>query len=184
MARASRWAGLAVRVKLPPQPVLQADVGLRAQSSDPEARTREEGWDPTPWWIAALTQVQPGTSLRRKSCLGRGPDLDQRDPDPLGRLRPGESRAPSTPVTGGASWRDQDAGRWRDLDPGPGPQGGKEECGWRDLNSQGRSHTPLKRACLPIPPHPRGSRPEAAGVAVQTAGSQPQLLTSRTIPIA
>ena len=31
---------------------------------------------------------------------------------------------------------------------------GKKKCGWRDLNSQGRSHTPLKRACLPIPPHP------------------------------
>ena len=30
------------------------------------------------------------------------------------------------------------------------------KCRWRDLNSQGRSHTPLKRACLPIPPHPRG----------------------------
>ena len=32
----------------------------------------------------------------------------------------------------------------------------EKKCGWRDLNSQGRSHTPLKRACLPIPPHPRG----------------------------
>ena len=29
-------------------------------------------------------------------------------------------------------------------------------CGWRESNSQGLPHTPLKRACLPIPPHPRG----------------------------
>ncbi len=29
-------------------------------------------------------------------------------------------------------------------------------CGWRESNSQGFPHTPLKRACLPIPPHPRG----------------------------
>lgn len=27
-------------------------------------------------------------------------------------------------------------------------------CGWRDSNSQGVSHTPLKRARIPIPPHP------------------------------
>ncbi len=30
----------------------------------------------------------------------------------------------------------------------------KSLCGWRDSNSQGVSHTPLKRACLPVPPHP------------------------------
>ena len=28
-------------------------------------------------------------------------------------------------------------------------------CGWRDSNSQGQGHTPLKRARIPIPPHPR-----------------------------
>lgn len=33
----------------------------------------------------------------------------------------------------------------------------KLECGWRDSNSQGVRHTPLKRACLPIPPHPQES---------------------------
>lgn len=27
-------------------------------------------------------------------------------------------------------------------------------CGWRDSNSQGLRHTPLKRARIPIPPHP------------------------------
>lgn len=29
-------------------------------------------------------------------------------------------------------------------------------CGWRDSNSHSVSHTPLKRTCLPIPPHPLG----------------------------
>ena len=30
-----------------------------------------------------------------------------------------------------------------------------EECGWRDLNSQGRSHMFLRHARIPIPPHPQ-----------------------------
>jgi hypothetical protein len=28
-------------------------------------------------------------------------------------------------------------------------------CGWRDSNSHDLSHSPLKAACLPIPPHPQ-----------------------------
>lgn len=31
-------------------------------------------------------------------------------------------------------------------------------CGWRDSNPHDRSHSPLKTACLPISPHPRGIR--------------------------
>ncbi len=120
----------------------------------------------TRWRAQEASRSRGRRGWRRCKRSARGRTQVLSSPGPLltstmaapggGTGRPGASESlartaspawPPEGIRGGPGGPSSDGGIKRDRRE-------KKKCGWRDLNSQGRSHTPLKRACLPIPPHP------------------------------
>ena len=143
-------------------------VALGTQQQRPEAACRHDALEQTP-------------GLRGRTLLARGIGAGHQHQMQRSwrALRPGtQAKAGVQPFGQRSNPGGQFTGTVRNKNNGRSwfccaGTGQRKKCGWRDLNSQGRSHTPLKRACLPIPPHPRGRLHRSGAVEVRSyrAGS-------------